>query len=91
MQPDKGKNSKFDAVLREDIEGCVVCCTLGQPHSFGLAAEAGFEIANAPNYLRLFVTIIGQRHNHVVIRLRERGAMTRKAFPAFLSALTIAS
>ncbi len=39
---------KLDAFLRHEVEDVAVDGGFGEPHAFGLAAEAGFEVGDAP-------------------------------------------
>src|ERR1700733_9661585 len=74
------KNRELDPVLRQHLESFGIDRGFRQPHSFRLAAKARLEIANTPLYLRDFVSPVGQRQNHVVVTLRNRRAVSRKAF-----------
>ena len=56
----------------------------GSHMPFGLAAEAGFKIADAPNDLGDFVAAAGQGHDDVVVALGQRRAVAGKSLPAGL-------
>ena len=55
---------------------------LGQPHPFGLAAEAVAEVGDAPEHLRPLVVPAGQRHDDVVVHLGQRIAVPAAALAA---------
>ena len=65
-------------LLRQDFEGLDIDGCFGKPHAFGLAPEAMLEIANAPDHLGLLIAPVGQRHDHVVVGLRDGGAVPAK-------------
>jgi hypothetical protein len=44
-------------------------------HSLRKPTETVFEILDAPTDLRAFIPRVGERHDHVVVRLGYRGAM----------------
>ena len=67
-----GEDGELDSVGGEHFKGLDVDGGLGQPHAFGRAIEAVFEVADAPDHLSLLVAAIGQRHDHVVVDLRNR-------------------
>src|SRR6185295_20125035 len=46
------------------------------------APEPALEIQDAPADLRSLVARVGERQNHVAVRLRDRGAVTGEPFPA---------
>ena len=77
------ENSELDAELRHDIEALKIHGGLRKPHTFGLPSKARFEVADAPNYLGVFVLAVCQGKDHVVIGLRHGGAVTRKSLAAF--------
>jgi hypothetical protein len=53
-----------------------------KPHSFRLAAETVFEIANAPKHLGLLIPIVREREDHVVLILGEGRAVAGESFLA---------
>ena len=71
-----------DSVLGQQVERVEVDCRLGEPHPLGLPAEAALEVADTPEDLRLLVAPVRQRHDHVVVRLRESGAVAGEALAA---------
>ena len=52
---------------------------LGEPHAFGLAAEAVLEVGDAPADLGEGVAGAGERHDDVVVDLGEGGAVAAEA------------
>ena len=77
------EDRKLDAHFGENFEGFQVHGGFGQPHAFGLALKAMLEVCNAPKDLGAPVACVGERHDHVIIGLRQRRAMSGKVFPAF--------
>jgi len=71
-----GEDGVLDALLREEVEHVVGDGGFGEPHAFGLAAEAGLEVGDAPADLGACIAFGGERHDDVVVNLRERGAVT---------------
>jgi len=67
-----------DSIFRENFEGFGVDGGFGQPHAFGAAFEAMFEVGDAPFDLGNFIAAVGQRKNHVVVGLRDRGTVAAK-------------
>ena len=43
-----GEDGELDALLGEEVEDVAVDGGLGEPHAFGLAAEAVLEVGDAP-------------------------------------------
>ena len=81
----KGReNGELDTLFGQHVERLVIGGGFRQPHPFGLAAETGFKIANAPNYLGDFVAAAGQGHDDVVVALGKSGAVAGELFPACL-------
>src|SRR5215472_3135278 len=70
------QNRELDSVLGQDFQGLGVDGSFWQPHAFGLATEAAFEVLDPPPYLRHFVATIGQGQDHMVVALGDRAAMT---------------
>ena len=66
-------------VLGEEVERVEIDRRFGKPHPFRLPAEAVLEVANPPENLRLLVAPVGERHEHVVVRLRHRGSVAGEA------------
>ncbi len=50
---------------------------LRQPHRLRFASEAMLEVAHAPAHLRALVALVRQRQDDVVVRLRDRAAVSR--------------
>ena len=67
---------------RWNVHGC-----LRQPHPFRLAAESSYEVAYAPYDLRFLVAWVGQRHDHVVVRLCDGRAVAAEVFLALVVSL----
>ena len=56
---------------------------LRQPHALGLAAEAVLEIARCPRRICVCLSrAVGERHDHVVVGLRDRRAVAGEALLA---------
>ncbi len=77
------EDGELDAVGGEDFEGLDVDGGFSQPHAFGIAIEAELEVANSPYHLSLLVAAIGQRHDHVVVDLRDGGTVSGKRSAGF--------
>src|SRR5262249_50227108 len=75
-----------DAGRRQHLERFDIDGSFRQPHAFGSAAEAMTEIGDAPGNLRFLVVSARQRHDQVVVNLRQRIAVA----PAPQAALPIA-
>ena len=71
-----------DSLLGQGLERVDVDGGLRQPHPLGPAAEAPLEVARAPAHLRPLVALVGERQDHVVVGLRERGAVAAEAVAA---------
>ena len=78
------QHGELDVVLGQHFQRLHIDRGFRQPHAFGLAAEAVLEIANAPHHLRLLVAPVGQRHDHVVVHLRDGVAVSRETLLALL-------
>ena len=65
-----------------EVEDAAVDGGLGEPHAFGLAAEAGLEVGDAPADLGEGVAAAGERHDDVVVDLRHGGAVSAVALRA---------
>ena len=81
---DGGEDGELDALLRHEVEDAAVDGGFGEPHAFGFAAEAGFEVGDAPADLGEGVAAAGQRHDDVVVDLGDGGAMAAVALRAEL-------
>jgi len=73
---------KKNARVRQQAERRRVNGRLRQPHTFGLPPEAVDKILYAPAYLRALVALIGQRHDDMVVYLRQSSSVTVKPFAA---------
>ncbi len=73
---DGGQDREFNAFLSHEVENVTVGCGFGEPHAFGFAAVAGFEVGDAPADLGEGVAVIGKRHDDVVVDLSHRGAVS---------------
>ena len=67
-----------------EVEHAAVDGGLGEPHAFGLAAEAVLEVGDAPADLGEGVALAGERHDDVVVDLRDGGAVAAVALRAGL-------
>jgi hypothetical protein len=74
-----GEDGEFDAESSEGVEGGQIGCGFGEPHSFGKTVETRLEIADAPEDLGLFVALVGEREDRVIIGLGDGGTMTGEA------------
>ncbi len=73
------EDGELDAFLRHEVEHVAVDGGFGQPHAFRLAAEAVLEVGDAPADLGEGVAGAGQRHDDVVVDLRDGGAVAGEA------------
>ena len=64
---------------------------LREPQPFRLASKTIGKIFDAPDDLGVLVTAVGQRHDHVIVSLGNRIAMTGEFLHALPVALKIAS
>ncbi len=62
--------------MGEEVEGLAVDGGFAEPHAFGAAAEAVFEVGDAPADLGLGVASAGEGKDDVVVGLGESGAVT---------------
>ena len=72
----RGQDREPDARLGQHLQRLDVDGGLGQPHSLGVAAEAVAEVGDPPAHLCFLVSCTSQRKNHVIVRLRQRIAVT---------------
>src|SRR5580692_10051180 len=70
---DGGEDGELDAFLRHEVEHSAIDGGFGEPHAFGLMAEAGFEVGDAPADLSEGVATAGEGHDHVVVDLGDCG------------------
>src|SRR4028119_1543831 len=56
---------------------------VGEPHSLGIAIESGAKICDPPANLGVFVSLVSQRHDDVIVDLGDRVAVTVEALTAF--------
>ncbi len=75
----RSEDRETDPFVGHQIQRLEIHRRLGEPHPLGAPAEALFEIARAPPDLRLLVAPRGERHDHVVVRLRQRRAVPAEA------------
>jgi len=66
------KNDELEPVIDEDLERRRVDRRFGEPDPLGLMAEAPLEVVNAPPDLCFLVAPRGERHDDVVVALRDR-------------------
>ncbi len=64
-----------DPLLGQDVEALEIGRGLGEPHPLGPPAEPVLEVANAPGDLRPAIAAVRERQDHVVVHLRDGGAM----------------
>ena len=77
-----GEDGELDALLRHQVEDGAGDGGFSEPHALGATAEAVLEVGDAPADLRAGVALAGERHDHVVVDLRDGGAMAAIAFGA---------
>ncbi len=77
-----GEDGELDALLRHEVEDPAADGGLGEPHAFGLAAEAVLEVGDAPADLGAGVALVGERHDDVVVDLRDGRAVAAVALGA---------
>src|SRR5882762_3515634 len=68
--------------FRQQIKSFEIHCRLGKPHALGCAAEAVLEVPQTPDDLGPSVAAVRQRHDEVVIGLRQRRAVAGKRLHA---------
>jgi hypothetical protein len=78
------EDGELDALGGEEVEDAAVDGGLGEPHAFGFAAEAVLEVGDAPADLGEGVAAAGERHDDVVVDLRDGGAVAAVALRAGL-------
>jgi hypothetical protein len=64
-----GEDGELDSLLRHEVEDAAIDGGFGEPHAFGFAAVAGFEVGDAPADLGKGVAAIGEGHDEVVVDL----------------------
>ena len=74
-----GKDGELDAFLGHEVEDLTIDGSFGEPHSFGFAAEAVLEVDDAPADLGAGVALGGERHDDVVVDLRDGRAVAAVA------------
>ena len=68
-----------DPVLGEQLEREQVRRRLTEPHPLGFASEAMLEVTQAPPDLCAAIALVSERHDEVVVHLRDRRAMAPEA------------
>ena len=76
------EDGELDAFGGHHVEHAAVDGGLGEPHAFGAAIEAGLEVGDAPADLSERVAAAGERHDDVVVDLRDGGAVAAVAVGA---------
>ena len=76
------QDGELDVEFRQDVERLQVHRRLGEPHPLGEALKALPEVRDAPDDLRPLVPRVRQRHDHVVVDLRDGGAVPGAPFHA---------
>ncbi len=74
-------------MLRQDVQRPQVDGGFRKPHAFRIAPEMKAKVLDAPNHLRLLVAVVRERHDHVVVALRQRRSMPGKTLRAYLIGL----
>ena len=69
------KDGEEDTLGGHHVEDFAADGGLGEPHAFGAAAEAVYEVGDAPADLGDGVAAAGERHDDVVVNLRDRRAV----------------
>ena len=77
------ENREANSEISKDVQCFEIDRGFRQPHAFRLAAEARFEIANAPEHLRVLIVPVAQRKNRMIVALRDGASMPGKSLPAF--------
>src|SRR2546427_8388215 len=77
------KHGEANLLLCQDLKRFQIHSYLGQPHPLRIAPESVLKITNAPDDLRRFIPVIGERQDHVVVSLRHGGAMAAEAPAGF--------
>ena len=76
------QDRELDAGLGEHLETLAVGRRLREPHAFGIAAEPVAEVLDAPADLGDLVAPGAERHDRVVVDLRDRIAVAAARAPA---------
>ena len=71
-------------LFRQHFQGFGINGCFWKPHALGLASEAAFKISDPPLHLRDLIAPVRQRKDHVVVSLRDGGAMSGESLPAVL-------
>ena len=88
----RGQDREPHAELRHDVQRLQIHRRFRQPHAFRRAAEAESKILDAPVDLRVLVAGVRQRHDHVVVALRDapsRGRRISRGSPDRLSTIML--
>ena len=80
----RGEDRKTDTVFGEDLQRPGIDRGFGEPHPLGLAAETVLKIPDPPEDLRALIARVGQRHDHMIVHLRDRRAVAGEPGLAFL-------
>src|SRR5208337_94066 len=65
----RSEDSELDSGFAEKVEAFHIHGGLRQPHALRIAAETALEVTYSPHDLSALVASVGQRQDHVVIRL----------------------
>ena len=76
------QDREFDPMLSHKVQRLQVDRGFREPHALRVAPEAKAKVFDAPDHLRQLVARVGERHDHVVVALRQRRSMPRKALLA---------
>src|SRR4028118_1102930 len=70
------KNGKFNSFCNQSFQCCVINGCFCQPHSFGIAPKPGTEVGFTPTDLGVFVPLVGEGQDDVIVDLSDRIAVT---------------
>ena len=77
------ENSEIDVVFGKDFQGRKIDSGFWQPQTARLASEAMFKIADTPDDLGSLIAVVRQRHDDVVLGLRNGRTMPGEQFLTF--------
>jgi hypothetical protein len=73
------QHSEPHTPIREYLQRLEIDGSFREPDALRIPTVANLEIAQPPDNLRALIRSIRKRHDHVVVGLRERGAMATKS------------
>ena len=86
----RGQNGEADSLTGQDLERLLVYRGLGQPHPLRLAAEPPAKIGDTPAHLGDLLAQGAERQDRVVIRHRDRVAVSQSGRAARSASSTAA-